>query len=79
MFISVGYKNYVAINRVVSVMVPNSAPIKRMVAEARDSGLLVDVTLGHPTRSVLVTDSEHVILTAVSPDKLIGRVKNDKN
>lgn len=75
--LSVGYENLVAARRIVAVVDPKSAPIKRMVKEARDKGLLIDGTCGKPTRSVIVMDSGNVVLSAVSPGK-IG-VRMDRN
>lgn len=69
-FINVGYGNLVATNRIVSVASPDAAPIKRMVQDARDAGCLIDVSCGKKTRSVIVTDSRHVIISSLEPEAL---------
>ncbi len=69
-FISIGYGNVVASDRVVALVSPDSAPIKRLVQDARDAGRVIDVTCGRRTRSVIVTDSEHVILSAIQPETI---------
>ncbi|MBQ8382208.1 MAG: DUF370 domain-containing protein [Clostridia bacterium] len=69
-FINVGYGNLVAANRIVSVASPDAAPIKRMVQDARDAGCLIDVSCGKKTRSVIVTDSRHVIISSLEPGAL---------
>ena len=65
--INIGFGNIVAANRIISIISPESAPIKRIIQEARDKGLLVDATYGRRTRAVVVTDSGHIILSAVQP------------
>ena len=62
--INIGYGNIVSAERVVAVVTPDSAPVKRIIADARDAGLLVDATCGRRTRAVVITDSRHVILSA---------------
>lgn len=76
-FISIGYGNVVAADRVVALVSPDSAPVKRLVQDARDAGRVIDVTCGRRTRSVIITDSEHVILSAVQPETIGWRL-NDK-
>lgn len=75
--VNIGYGNLVAIARIVAVVTPESAPVKRIVAEARDSGLLVDATCGRRMRAVIVTDSRHVILSALQPETIGSRVNDD--
>ena len=65
--INIGFGNMVSANRLVAIVSPESAPIKRMVQEARDRGVLIDATYGRRTRAVIVMDSDHVILSAVQP------------
>lgn len=72
--INIGFGNMVSANRLVAVVSPESAPIKRMVQEARDRGILVDATYGRRTRAVLVTDSDHIILSALQPETVAGRL-----
>ncbi|MGI6264831.1 MAG: extracellular matrix/biofilm regulator RemA [Acutalibacteraceae bacterium] len=72
--INIGFGNMVLAHRLVAIVSPESAPIKRIVQEARDRGSLIDATYGRRTRAVLITDSEHVILSALQPETLGGRV-----
>lgn len=71
--IHVGFGNMVVAERVVALINPDSAPIRRLKDEAREAGLLVDVTQGRKTRSVLVMDSRHVILSAIQPETITAR------
>jgi regulator of extracellular matrix RemA (YlzA/DUF370 family) len=73
-FISLGYGNMVAADRVVALVSPDSAPVKRLVAEARDQGRAVDVSCGRKTRSVVITDSEHVFLSALQIETVAARL-----
>jgi len=75
--INVGFGNIVSVNRLVAIVSPESAPIKRMITEAKERGRLIDATYGRRTRSVLITDSEHVVLSAVQPETLAARVDTD--
>ena len=72
--INIGFGNLVSAERLIAVVSPDSAPIKRMVQEARDRGVLIDATYGRRTRAVLITDSDHVILSAVQPETVANRV-----
>lgn len=69
-FVNVGYGNLVAAARIVTVASPDAAPIKRLVQDARDAGVVIDVSCGKKTRSVIVTDSKHVILSSLEPEAL---------
>lgn len=73
-FINIGFGNVVSAHRLISIVAPESAPIKRIVQEARDAGRLIDATYGRRTRSVLIADSDHVILSAVQPETIVGRI-----
>lgn len=73
-FINVGYGNIVSTSKIVSIVSPESAPIKRMIMDAREKGLLIDATHGRKTRGVIVTDSNHVILSAVQPETMVERL-----
>ena len=64
----------VSANRLVAIVSPDSAPLKRIVQEARDRGIVIDATYGRRTRAVLITDSDHVILSAIQPETIAGRV-----
>ena len=71
--LNIGYGNLVSAERLISVVTPDSAPIKRLVQEARDRGTLIDASCGRRTKSVLIMDSDHVILSAVSAESLALR------
>ncbi|MCR4963525.1 MAG: DUF370 domain-containing protein [Firmicutes bacterium] len=71
--IHIGYGNIVSAEKVVAIVNPDSAPIKRMVQEARDSGYLIDATCGRRTRAVIITDSNHIILAAIQPETVGNR------
>jgi len=72
--ISVGFGNMVASNRIISIVHAGSAPTRRVVQEARDKGMLVDATCGRKARAVVITDSNHVILSAVQPETIAQRL-----
>ena len=71
--INIGFGNIVSANRIIAVISPESAPVKRIISEARDKGLLIDATYGRKTRAVIVTDSSHVILSAIQPETVANR------
>ena len=71
---NIGFGNIVAANRIIAIVSPESAPIKRIVQEAREKGMLVDATYGRRTRAVIITDSDHVILSAVQPETVAHRL-----
>ncbi|WP_313756622.1 extracellular matrix/biofilm regulator RemA [Tissierella sp.] len=71
--INIGFGNIVSANRIIAVVSSESAPIKRLIQEARDKGLLIDATYGRRTRAVIITDSQHVILTPVQPETVANR------
>jgi extracellular matrix regulatory protein A len=74
--INIGFGNIVSANRIISIVSPDSAPIKRIVQEARDRGVLIDATYGRRTRAVIITDSDHVILSAVQPETVAHRLQS---
>ena len=74
--INIGFGNIVSAERIISIVSPESAPIKRIVQEAKDSKTAIDATFGRRTRSVIIMDSGHVILSAVQPETIAGRVDN---
>lgn len=76
-FVNIGFGNMVASTRVVTLVNPDSAPIKRLIQDARDDGRVIDVTCGRRTRAVIITDSEHVILSAIQTETISNRL-NDK-
>ena len=72
--INIGFGNLVSAGRLIAVVSPESAPIKRMVQEARERGVLIDATFGRRTRAVLVMDSDPIVLSAIQPEKVAGRL-----
>ncbi|MCI8815762.1 MAG: DUF370 domain-containing protein [Angelakisella sp.] len=72
--INIGFGNMVSASRLVAIVSPESAPIKRIVQDARENGSLIDATYGRRTRAVIVTDSDHIILSAVQPETVANRV-----
>ncbi|NSL51237.1 extracellular matrix/biofilm regulator RemA [Calidifontibacillus erzurumensis] len=77
--INIGFGNIVSANRIISIVSPESAPIKRIIQEARDKGMLIDATYGRRTRAVIITDSDHVILSAIQPETIAQRLNNNKD
>ena len=75
--INIGFGNIVSAERLVAIVSPESAPIKRMIQEARDKGMLIDATYGRRTRSVIITDSGHIILSAIQTETVVGRLSKD--
>ena len=75
--LNIGFGNMVTAGRIVAVIAPDSAPVKRLVQEARDGGHLVDATAGRRTRAVIMMDTGHVVLSAVQPETIAGRLQND--
>lgn len=74
--INIGFGNMIADRRVLAVVSPDSAPIKRVMQEARDRGMLIDATYGRRTRAVILMDTDHVILSAVQPETIAGRMED---
>ena len=72
--INIGFGNIVVANRVIAIVSPESAPIKRVIQEARDANILIDATYGRKTRAVVITDSGHIVLSAVQPETVAGRL-----
>ncbi len=75
--LNIGFGNMVAANRLLAIVSPDSAPIKRIIQDAKDSGRLIDATYGRRTRAVLMMDSDHVILSAIQPETVAGRLSDD--
>ena len=75
-FINIGFGNMVAVDRVVALASPDSAPIKRLIQDAKDLGRVIDVSCGRRTRAVIVTDSEHIILSAIQSETVAARMDN---
>jgi len=72
--IHVGFGNVLAINRVIAMAPPNSAPTKRMAQESKSTGMIIDLTNGRRTKAVLVMDSGHIVLAAIAPETIAGRL-----
>ena len=75
-FINGGFGNMVAADRIVALASPDSAPIKRLIQDSKDEGRAIDVTCGRRTRAALITDSEHVILSAIQTETIANRLEN---
>ncbi len=75
--INIGFGNIVSANRIISIVSPESAPIKRIIQDAKDKGMAVDATYGRRTRAVIIMDSGHVILSAVQPETVAGRLDKE--
>ncbi len=76
--INIGFGNMINAGRLITIVSPESAPIKRIVQEAKEKGLLIDATYGRRTRAVIIMDSDHVILSAVQPETVAGRLSDDE-
>ena len=75
-FINIGFGNMVSADRIVSIVSPDSAPIKRLIQDAKDLGRVIDVSCGRRTRAVIITDSEHIILSAIQSETIANRLDN---
>lgn len=76
--INIGFGNMINAGRLITIVSPESAPIKRIIQEAKDRGMLIDATYGRRTRAVIIMDSDHVILSAVQPETVAGRIGGDE-
>lgn len=77
-FINIGFGNMVSAGRIVAIASPDSAPVKRLVQDAREDGRVIDVSCGRRTRSVIITDSDHVILSAIQTETITNRLSSDE-
>ena len=75
--INIGFGNMISASRLITIVSPESAPIKRIIQDAKDKGMLIDATYGRRTRAVIIMDSDHVILSAVQPETVAGRLDSD--
>lgn len=75
--VNIGFGNVVAAGRIVAIVSPDSSPIKRIIQDAKEKSTLIDATYGRRTRAVIITDSEHVILSAVQPETVAARAEPD--
>lgn len=76
--LNIGFGNMVSSSRIIAIVSPDSAPIKRLIQEAKDKGTIIDATYGRRTRAVIIMDSDHVILSAVLPETVAGRLEIDE-
>jgi len=76
--INIGFGNLVNANRIITVVSPDSAPIKRIVQEAKDKGSLIDASFGRKTKAVIIMDSDHVVLSALMPETVAGRMEGEE-
>ena len=76
-FINIGFGNMVAADRIITIVSPDSAPVKRLIQDAKDGGRVIDVSCGRRTRSVIITDSEHVILSAIQSETIANRLDSN--
>lgn len=76
--INIGFGNMISAGRLITIVSPESAPIKRIIQDAKDKGMLIDATYGRRTRAVIIMDSDHVILSAVQPETVAGRLNDDE-
>lgn len=76
--INIGFGNMISASRLLTVISPDSAPVKRLVQEARDRGMLIDASYGRKTKSVLVMDTDHVVLSAVLPETIAARAAEEE-
>ena len=77
-FINVGFGNMVSANRIVAIASPDSAPIKRLISDAKDDNRIIDVSCGRRTRAIIITDSEHVILSAIAAETITNRLCSEE-
>lgn len=73
--VNIGFGNIVSANKIIAIVSPESAPIKRMIQESREKHMLIDATYGRRTRAVVITDSQHIILSAVQPETVAHRLE----
>ena len=76
--INIGFGSMVAAGRMLAVVLPDSAPVKRVIQEARDRGMLIDASYGHKTTAVILMDTDHVILSAVTPETISARASEEE-
>ena len=77
--VNIGFGNLIAAGRLIAVVSPDSAPIKRLIQETRDGGMLIDATYGRRTRAVLIMDNDHLVLSALQPETVSNRLAGEKD
>ena len=78
-FINIGFSNLVSAERIITIAAPDSAPLKRLIQDSREEGRAIDCTCGKKTKSVIITDSDHVILSALPPETISARLENESS
>jgi len=78
-FINIGFGNMVCAGRIVAIATPDSAPVKRLVQDAKEDGRVIDVSCGRRTRAVIITDSDHVVLSAIAAETITNRLQDEYN
>ena len=76
--VNIGFGNMISAQRLVAIVSPDSAPVKRMIQEGRERGILIDATYGRRTRAVLVMDNDHLVLSALQPETVAGRLNGEE-
>ena len=76
-FMNIGFDNMVSVDKIVAIVSPESAPVRRLVQEAKEAGRVVEVTHGRKTRAVVITDSQYILLSAIQPETLTGRLEHE--
>lgn len=77
--INIGFGNMISASKLIAIVAPESAPIKRIVQEAKEKGTLIDATYGRRTRAVIIMDSDHVVLSAIQPETVAGRFDDEED
>ncbi len=77
--VNIGYGNMISAERIIAIVSPDAAPVKRMIQGAKDRGTLIDASCGRKTKAVIVTDSDHVVLSALQPETLFHRAQNTES
>ena len=77
--INIGFGNLISAQRLIAIVSPDSAPVKRLIQESRDSGMLIDATYGRKTAAVLIMDSDHIVLSAIQPETVAGRLSGGRD
>ncbi len=78
MLVNIGYGNLVSTERIIAVVAPEAAPVRRMIQDARDHGTVIDATCGHKTKAAIMMDSNHLVLSALMPETIAGRMNSRK-
>ncbi len=77
-FINIGFNNMISADRIIALIGPDSAPSKRLIQDAKDSGRALDCTSGRRTRAVIITDSDHIVLSSIQPETIAARIRGEE-